>query len=112
MDLILKNVSEIIGEIKNLLETEFSNVTVVGEITNLSLSSSGHWYFTLSDKDSSMSAALFKLDALRNPHIKKLKDGDKVIVAGDINVYPKRGTFQIIAKKNNPTRSGRLKRAI
>lgn len=109
MDLILKNVSEIIGEIKNLLETEFSNVTVVGEITNLSLSSSGHWYFTLSDKDSSMSAALFKMDALRNPHIKKLKDGDKVIIAGDINVYPKRGTFQIIAKKIIPHGVGDLK---
>ncbi len=109
MDVILKNVSEVVGEIKNLLETEFSNVTVVGEITNLSLSSSGHWYFTLSDKDSSMSAALFKMDALRNPHIRKLKDGDKVIVAGDINVYPKRGTFQIIAKKIIPHGKGDLK---
>lgn len=109
MDLATKNVSEIIGEIKDLLETEFSNVAIVGEISNLSLSSSGHWYFTLSDKDASMSAALFKMDALRNPLIKSIKDGDKVVVVGDINVYPKRGTFQVIVKKITPLGVGDLK---
>ncbi|MGZ3787638.1 MAG: exodeoxyribonuclease VII large subunit [Bacteriovorax sp.] len=109
MDLATKNVSEIVGEIKNLLETEFSNVAISGEITNLSLSSSGHWYFTLSDKDASMSAALFKMDAMRNPLIKKIKDGDKVVVIGDINVYPKRGTFQVIVKKITPLGVGDLK---
>ena len=99
MDLDIKNVSQIIGEIKNLLEAKFTSVSIQGEITNLSLSSSGHWYFTLSDKDASLSAALFKMDALRNPLIQKIKDGDKVVVVGDINVYPKKGTFQVIVKK-------------
>lgn len=99
MDLEIKNVSQLIGEIKNLLENNFTSVSIQGEITNLSLSSSGHWYFTLSDKDASLSAALFKMDALRNPLIKKIKDGDKVIIVGDINVYPKKGTFQVIVKK-------------
>lgn len=109
MDLIYKNVSQVILEIKNLLETEFRDVLIEGEVTNLSLSSSGHWYFTLSDKDSSISAALFKMDALRNIHIKKIKNGDKVVVSGDINVYPKRGTFQIIVKKIIPVGIGDLK---
>lgn len=109
MDLEIKNVSQVIGEIKNLLETEFTSVSIQGEVTNLSLSSSGHWYFTISDKDASMSAALFKMDSLRNPLIKKIKDGDKVIVVGDINVYPKRGTFQIIVKKIIPHGVGDLK---
>jgi exodeoxyribonuclease VII large subunit len=95
----IKNVSQVIGEIKNLLESRFVNITLEGEITNLSLSSSGHWYFTLSDKESSISGAIFKMDALRNPQIKLIKDGVKVVVAGDINVYQRRGTFQIIAKK-------------
>ncbi len=94
-----KSVSKIVSEIKTLLESEFLNVSILGEITNLSLSSSGHWYFTLSDKDSSISGAIFKMDALRNPQIKLIKDGAKVIVVGDVNVYQKRGTFQIVAKK-------------
>lgn len=109
MSLDIKNVSEVIGEIKQLLETEFTSVSIQGEVTNLSLSSAGHWYFTLSDKDASMSAALFKMDALRNPLISKIKDGDKVIVVGDINVYPKRGTFQVIVKKIVPMGVGDLK---
>ena len=109
MNLDTKNVSQVISEIKNLLETEFSNVSIEGEITNLSLSSSGHWYFTLSDKNSSISAALFKMDALRNPLMKMIKDGDKVLVLGDINVYPKRGTFQVIVKKITPLGVGDLK---
>lgn len=109
MGLDIKNVSQVIGEIKHLLETEFSSVSMQGEVTNLSLSSAGHWYFTLSDKDASISAALFKMDALRNPNIRQIKDGDKVIVVGDINVYPKRGTFQVIVKKIVPMGIGDLK---
>ncbi len=99
MNETIKNVSQVVGEIKNLLESEFLNISIEGEITNLSLSSSGHWYFTLSDKDSSISGAIFKMDALRNPQIKLIKDGAKVIVMGDVNVYQRRGTFQIVAKK-------------
>jgi exodeoxyribonuclease VII large subunit len=109
MSLEVKKVSQIVGEIKNLLEHEFTNVSIEGEITNLSLSSSGHWYFTLSDKDSSLSAALFKMDALRNPQMRMIKDGAKVIVVGDINVYPKRGTFQVIVKRIVPVGVGDLK---
>ncbi len=109
MEYKAKKVSEIVNEIKNLLESEFTNVSIEGEITNLSLSSSGHWYFTLSDKEASISAALFKMDALRNVQMRTIKDGDKVIVAGDINVYPKRGTFQIIVKHIVPVGVGNLK---
>ena len=109
MSLDVKKVSQVVGEIKNLLEHEFANVSIEGEITNLSLSSSGHWYFTLSDKDSSISAALFKMDALRNPQMRMIKDGAKVIVVGDINVYPKRGTFQVIVKRIVPVGVGDLK---
>jgi exodeoxyribonuclease VII large subunit len=109
MSLEVKNVTQIVGQIKNLLESEFTNVSIEGEISNLSLSSAGHWYFTLSDKDSSLSAALFKMDALRNPLMKTIKDGSKVIVVGDISVYPKRGTFQVIVKRIVPVGVGDLK---
>ncbi|MDO9182945.1 MAG: exodeoxyribonuclease VII large subunit [Bacteriovorax sp.] len=109
MNLENKNVSQLIFEIKNLIETQFINISIIGEISNLSLSSSGHWYFTLSDKDASISSALFKMDALRNPLIKNIKDGDKVIIMGDVNVYPKKGTFQVIVKKIVPMGVGDLK---
>ncbi len=109
MDLKPKSISEFVNAVKFTLENNFKNVFVQGEITNLSLSSSGHWYFTLSDQDASVSAALFKMDALRNPIIKNLKDGVKVQVYGDVSVFAKRGTFQVIVKKIIPVGVGDLK---
>lgn len=103
------SVSELIFTIKNQLEEDFPTITVEGEVTNLSGSSAGHYYFTLSDKNASLSCALFKMDALRNPFIKKCRDGDKILVTGPISVYAKRGTFQLIAKRVTPVGKGDLK---
>jgi len=93
------SVSELVGHIKSTLEDTFHEVTVEGEVSNLSLAHSGHWYFTLSDADAAVSCALFKGDALRNPAIRQIKDGDKVVVLGPLSVFQKRGTFQILAKR-------------
>jgi exodeoxyribonuclease VII large subunit len=102
-------VSVLVSDIKTTLEEQFHEVMVQGEVTNLSPSSAGHWYFTLSDPEASISCALFKGDALRNPLIRNLKDGDKIVIAGPISVYQKRGSFQIIAKRILPAGEGQLK---
>lgn len=103
------SVSELVTSIKNLLEDQYQEVFVQGEVTNLSPSASGHWYFTLSDEIAAISCALFKTDALRNPLVRTLKDGDKIIVLGPVSVYQKRGTFQILAKRILPAGAGQLK---
>jgi exodeoxyribonuclease VII large subunit len=103
------SVSDLVTSIKNLLEEEFQEVVVQGEVTNLSPSAAGHWYFTLSDDNSCISCALFKMDALRNPLIRSLKNGDKIVVLGPVSVYQKRGTFQLIAKRLLPAGEGQLK---
>jgi exodeoxyribonuclease VII large subunit len=94
---------------KGLLEGQFRSVSIEGEITNLSHSSSGHHYFTISDRNASISACLFKMDAMRNPLIRTLKDGDKVQCVGSIGVYAKRGTFQVIVKRIAKAGKGDLK---
>jgi len=94
-----KSVSQLVFEIKDILEGTFRNVLCTGEISNLSASSAGHYYFNLSDNDASVSCALFKMDAFRNPLIRTIKNGDKVIIAGPISVYAKRGSFQVLVKK-------------
>ena len=104
-----QSVSDIVHQVKNLLEGSFRGVSLVGEITNLKGSGSGHIYFTVSDRQSSLSCALFKMDALRNPIIKTLKDGDKVVLSGSIGVYAPRGTFQLIVKRITPIGKGDLK---
>jgi len=109
MEFEAASVSDLVSSIKNLLEEEFQEVFVQGEVTNLSPSASGHWYFTLSDETATISCALFKGDALRNPLIRSLKDGDKIIVLGPVSVYQKRGSFQILAKRILPAGAGQLK---
>jgi exodeoxyribonuclease VII large subunit len=102
-------VSDLVASIKDVLEDQFEEVMVMGEVSNLSLSGAGHWYFTLSDENASLSCALFKGDALRNPLIRSLKDGDKIIIVGPVSVYQKRGTFQLLAKRIFPAGEGQLK---
>ena len=108
MDFEAASVSDLVSSIKNLLEEEFQEVYVQGEVTNLSPSAAGHWYFTLSDESAGISCALFKGDALRNPLIRTLKDGDKIIDLGPVSVYQKRGSFQILAKRILPAGAGQL----
>lgn len=103
------SVSDLVSAIKSHLESEFHEVMVEGEVTNLSSSASGHWYFNLSDDEASISCALFKGDALRNPLIRQVKDGDKIAVLGPLSVYQKRGTFQLIVKRVVPAGEGKLK---
>jgi exodeoxyribonuclease VII large subunit len=102
-------VSDLVNHIKDVLEGEFHEVMVQGEVTNLSPSSAGHWYFTLSDENACISCALFKMDAMRNPLIRTMKNGDKIVVLGPLSVYPKRGSFQILAKRVMPAGEGQLK---
>jgi exodeoxyribonuclease VII large subunit len=101
-------ISEFVFSVKDILETEFRDVQVIGEVSNLSLSSAGHYYFNLSDAKSSVSCAMFKFDAMRNPYIKKMKNGDKVILRGPVSVYAVRGTFQIVGKRILPYGKGDL----
>lgn len=103
------SVSELLFKIKDSLERGFPRVLVEGEIINLSSSSSGHWYFTLSDEESSLSCVLFRQDAAKNPVISKLADGRRVVCSGMIGVYKKRGVFQLIARAIVPVGAGTLK---
>lgn len=91
---ILYSVTSLTKEIKDALESIFSNIRVEGEISNFKVAASGHWYFTLKDSDSSLQAVMFKHNAWRVDSLPK--DGDQVEVNGSISVYAVRGTYQII----------------
>lgn len=103
------SVADLVFSVKNSLESEFRQLVVEGEVSNISKTVAGHIYFTLSDDRASVSCALFRGDAMRNAQaVRKLKDGDHIIVSGSIGVYAKRGVFQIIAKRVAPAGKGNL----
>ncbi len=90
-------VSQLTYSIKSLLEKNFLNISVQGEISNFKSQASGHFYFSLKDASSQLSAVLFKGNAKSLSQIPK--DGDKVVLFGELSVYPPRGSYQIIVRK-------------
>jgi len=82
--------------IKNSLETAFSSVSVEGEVSNSKLSSSGHLYFSLKDKDALIQAVMFKFRLAELDF--DLSDGLKVIARGSVSVYAARGQYQLIVQ--------------
>ncbi|HHT81094.1 MAG TPA: exodeoxyribonuclease VII large subunit [Spirochaetales bacterium] len=87
------SVSELTSLIKRTLEEGFYGIRVSGEISNFRPASSGHWFFTLKDSTSSLSAIMFKSTAWRVNF--KPQEGDKVVVTGSLDVYAARGTYQL-----------------
>ncbi len=89
-------ISQLNRRARQLLETHFSLLWVRGEISNLSRPSSGHWYFTLKDKDAQIRCAMFRN---RNSLVAKPpRDGDQVLVRGRVSLYEARGDYQLIAE--------------
>ncbi len=103
------SVSEITNHIKRTLEEDFSQVKVIGEISNFKAHVSGHWYFTLKDSNASISCTMWR--GINNYVFFTPKDGMKVILSGRITVYPPRGSYQLDAKSMKPAGEGELQKA-
>src|SRR3974390_906789 len=87
-------VSQLTWQIKRLLEGQVGQVWVTGEVTNLRSQNSGHMYFTLKDAGAQVSCVLFRGEKVA--HRELLKDGQKLLLQGDITVYEARGQYQLI----------------
>ncbi len=87
-------VAELTSLIKSTLEGSFYGLTVEGEISGFRPASTGHWYFSLKDKDAVIGCCMWRTSTARVPF--RPKDGMKVIVTGNISVFEPRGTYQII----------------
>ena len=103
------SVSELNEQAKTLLELNLSNLNVKGEISRLTKHSSGHWYFTLKDKDASVSCAMFRF----NNQLVKFdpKDGDEVILEASASIYKESGRYQLIVKSMKEAGTGDLEKA-
>ena len=95
MDARVWTVSDLTEAIKVKLD-EFPVIRVKGEISNTRPSGAGHIYFTLKDSKAVISAVLFRGRAVRCPV--KPADGMQVTAEGRIDVYPPRGSYQLIVE--------------
>ena len=90
------SVSELNSSIRAALEREFLDVWVSGEISGVKLASSGHYYFTLKERDAQVRAVAFR-SAHRYWKFKP-QDGLAVLARGRIDVFEARGEYQLIVE--------------
>lgn len=93
-------VSEVNGIIHDLVKGQpvLQHLEIEGEVSNVKYSGSGHIYFTLKDASSEISCAMWRsrrASGLRFP----MKDGDRVVVTGYVDVYEKNGRYSVYADR-------------
>ena len=100
-------VSELNQKVRMMLESEFVNVWITGEISNFIKASSGHWYFSLKDKKAQIKGAMFRGN---NRTVRaNIVEGSQVLVRGRISLYEPRGDYQLIVEMMEPAGEGLLK---
>ena len=111
MDLFndIPTVSELTKQIKQTLETNFEKISVQGEISNFKAHVSGHWYFSLKDKNAAISCTMWK--GFNNYVFFTPEDGMKITLNGKLTVYPPRGSYQIDVRSMKPAGVGELQAA-
>lgn len=93
-------------KIKSLLETTFMHILVEGELSSVTYHNSGHVYFSIKDKASSIKCVMFRSNANRMKF--RLERGQHVVVNGSISVYTPRGEYQIMTVSVEPFGQGVL----
>ena len=102
-------VSEVSRRIKDLVEREFTDVWIEGEVSNLRRSAAGHIYFTLKDQSSQIPAVCFRNAAMYLRF--KPQNGESFRVRGRLSTYEARGEYQIIVEVLEPVGRGALQEA-
>ena len=102
-------VRDLVARARDLVEREFVDVWVEGEISNCRSAPSGHFYCTLKDADAQLPVVLFR----RQSNLLRFRpeDGLHVLVRGRISVYEQRGQMQLVAETMEPVGAGSLQLA-
>jgi exodeoxyribonuclease VII large subunit len=102
-------VRELVTQVRDLVEREYGDIWVEGEISNLRPAPSGHIYFTLKDADAQLPIVLFRRQAMLLRF--RPEDGLHVLVRGRVSVYEQRGQLQLVAETMEPVGAGSLQLA-
>jgi exodeoxyribonuclease VII large subunit len=102
-------VSELNSAVGAVLEAEFTDIWVSGEISGARLASSGHYYFTLKEREAQIRCVAFR-SAHRYWKFKP-QDGLAVLARGRLDVYEARGEYQLLVEMLEPQGFGALQLA-
>ena len=93
------SVGQVNRYVKNMFTQDFflQKVYVKGEVSNCKYHTSGHIYFSLKDETGTISCVMFA--GQRRGLGFSMKDGDKVVVGGTVDVYERDGRYQLYAKE-------------
>lgn len=100
------SVSEITFRLKDMIEREFRDICVEGEISNFRPAASGHYYFVLKDERATINCVLWSRDAAAVTRMPK--EGDTVEIRGSVSLYEPRGQYQIVVRSIRPAGVGKL----
>jgi exodeoxyribonuclease VII large subunit len=103
------SVRTLVADIRQRIETAYTDLWVEGEISNCRIAPSGHVYFTLKDGEAQLPVVLFRRQALLLRF--RPADGLAVLVRGRISIYDTRGQLQLVAETMEPRGAGALQLA-
>lgn len=94
--------------IKNMFAQDFMmrRISIKGEVSNCKYHTSGHIYFTIKDASGTISAIMFAGN--RRGLNFQMKEGDKVIVTGSVEIYERDGKYQLYAREIELDGAGNL----
>jgi exodeoxyribonuclease VII large subunit len=103
------SVSRLNRAVRGLLESGLGAVWVEGEISNLARPSSGHWYFSLKDREAQLRCAMFRQRNVLSRCTPR--EGQLVLAFGRVSLYEARGDYQLLIEQLEDAGSGALQRA-
>src|ERR1043165_739956 len=99
-------VSQFTELIKKQLERSFADIWIEGEVSNLRMPSSGHFYFTLKDNKSQVRAVVFRSSARFLKF--RPRDGQQLLCRAHVAVYEPKGEYQLVIDYLEPKGLGAL----
>lgn len=102
------SVGQVNTYIKNMFAQDFmmSRISIRGEVSNCKYHTSGHIYFTIKDSAGAINAIMFAGN--RKGLGFQMKEGDKVVATGSVEVYERDGKYQLYAREIEPDGTGNL----
>lgn len=108
MKIKVLSVSEVNNYLKRVVDNDFilNNLSVKGEISNLTYHSSGHIYFSIKDNSGKLSCIMFRSQAEKLTFV--LEEGAEVVISGRLSVYTQSGSVQLYCNSIERAGIGKL----